>query len=119
MKELPPSPSKAARTVVSELCYVSNQEKAQEKLNSWKQKQKFLSRKYIETHWKYERYDENLKEEELVSSHGYKLLMHNFIDVFKLLFENQGHNAKLGDKHSKHYREEVKQFAMILHYCSP
>ena len=79
-------------------------------------KQKYIDKRNTLKIWKIRR---KLKEKSLVLSHAYKLLIHNFNGVFKQLFENQVCNARLRDKHSNSYREEVKQSAMTLHYYSP
>ena len=108
-RELAPSPSKVARTVVSEHSYASNQEKAQENVKQPKREMEVLKqkvcwqKKYIKS---MKDLMKNLKEKSLVSSHEYKLLAHNFNGISKELFENQVCNAEFRDKHSNQYSEK-------------
>ena len=59
-----------------------------------------------------------LKKEKLIFDEQHSLLEHNFSVVAENLFQNQLKNARI-TIYGHHYTDEIKQFAMTLHYYSP
>ena len=60
-----------------------------------------------------------LKREQLVDSEQNALLHNNFGNMAKELFNNQLKNASCSSGQSRRYADEIKQFALTLHYYSP
>ena len=60
----------------------------------------------------------SLKKEKLILDEQHSLLEHNFSGVAENLFKNQMKNARI-TTHGHRYTDEIKQFAMTLHYYSP
>lgn len=60
----------------------------------------------------------SLKDKELIATEQQKILDHNFSGIAKKLIESHIANAKV-QPNLNHYSDEVKQFAMTLHYYSP
>ena len=61
----------------------------------------------------------SLKEKQLVEKDQYELLNRNFGDMAKELFSNQARNTAKESIHGHHYTDQLKQFAIIVHYYSP
>ena len=60
----------------------------------------------------------SMKDKELIATEQQKILDHNFFGISKKLIESHTANAELWPN-LNHYSDEVKQFAMTLHYYSP
>ena len=60
-----------------------------------------------------------LKAKNLVASEQHLLFRENFGNMAREIFENQIKAAKKKNHHSHHYSDEMKQFALTLHYYSP
>ena len=60
-----------------------------------------------------------LKAKNLVASEQHLLLRENFGNMAREIFENQIKAAKKKNRHSHCYSDEMKQFALTLHYYSP
>ena len=60
----------------------------------------------------------SLKDKELIATEQQKILDHNFSGIAKKLIESHIANAKV-QPNLNHYSDEIKQFAMTLHYYSP
>ena len=60
----------------------------------------------------------SLKDKELIATEQQKILDHNFSGIAKKLIESHIANAKV-QPNLNCYSDEVKQFAMTLHYYSP
>ena len=61
-----------------------------------------------------------LKEKELVNDENHCLLDHNFGGTMaQEIFKNQVKNTATTSKHAMRYTNELKSFAVTLHYYSP
>ena len=61
-----------------------------------------------------------LKEKELVNDENHHLLDHNFGGTMaQEIFRNQAKNTATTSKHAMLYTNELKSFAVTLHYYSP
>ena len=77
--------------------------------NGWKAKEKIKTMHELLT---------SLKGKELIATEQQKILDHNFSGIAKKLIESHIANAKMQPNFNC-YWDEVKQFAMTLHYYSP
>ena len=119
------SPSKIAKSIESDHSYADDSINALEQLEHLKELQKqvkVLKQKVSRRDEKIKNIEQlftSLKEKNLILEEQHSLLQHNFGGIAENLFQNQLKNVKSTTPHRYRYSEEIKQFAMTLHYYSP
>ena len=120
-----PSPSKIAKSIDSDHSYADDSLNAVEQLEQIKELQKqvkVLKQKIRRKDKKIKNIEQlfnSLEEKNLILEEQHSLLQHNFGGIAENLFQNQLKNVKCTTRHGYCYSEEIKQFAMTLHYYSP
>ena len=61
----------------------------------------------------------SLKERQYIKDNQHQHLEHTFSRMAMHVFKNQIQNTKTSSQHGNQYCNEIKQFAMTLHYYSP
>ena len=92
-----------------------------EQLNTYKKKVKSLNEKVHQRNKRIKNMNElinSLKKGKLILDEQCSLLEHNFSGMAETLFQNQMKNTKT-TPYGHCYTDEIKQFAMTLHYYSP
>ena len=115
------SPSKVAKVVTTEHSYANKRINVNEKLQTYKKQVKALKQQVQRKNKKIKDMEELLKllkKEKLLLDDQCSLLEHNFSCVTEQLFQNEMRNAT-NTSYDHHYTDEIKQFAVTLHYYSP
>ena len=117
-----PSPSKVAKEIGLDHSYANLESNLPGQVKKLKQKVKVLQVQLSRRNRKIRNMKELLdvlKTEKLILDEQHSLLQHNFTGVTESIFRDQVRNLKLSKPHGNRYSDEVKQFAMTLHYYSP
>ena len=112
--------SKVAKVVTTEHSY-ANKRINVEKLQTYKKQVKALKQQVRRKNKKIKNMEELLKllkKEKLLLDDQCSLLEHNFSCVAEQLFQNEMRNAA-NTSYGHRYTDEIKQFAVTLHYYSP
>ena len=115
------SPSKVAKVVTTEHSYANKRINVDEKLQTYKKQVKALKQQVRRKNKKIKNMEELLKllkKEKLLLDDQCSLLEHNFSCVAEQLFQNEMRNAT-NTSYGHCYTDEIKQFAVTLHYYSP
>ena len=115
------SPSKVAKVVTTEHSYANKRINVDEKLQTYKKQVKALKQQVRRKNKKIKNMEELLKllkKEKLLLDDQCSLLEHNFSCVAEQLFQNEMRNAA-NKSYGHRYTDEIKQFAVTLHYYSP
>ena len=117
-----PSPSKMAKIVESDHSYHKEEHSLSLKVEKLTKQVKALKQTVGRRNRRIKNMNDllcSLKEKQLVEKDQHELLNRNFGDMAKELFSNQARNTAKESIHGHHYTDQLKQFAMTLHYYSP
>ena len=117
-----PSPAKIARRINIEHSYISREQplssKMVQKTAKFKRKIKMLTQKVRQKINKMTDLLKSIGEQKLLEEDELALLRNNFGGMAQHIFCNQLSNSR-GSTRKRKYNQQIKQFALTLHYYSP